>query len=95
MPLPPIQLTHLEAVASATVVAKNLHIAASLTTGSPASVQGGWDRCSCKLTCLLHARSIVHHCPSCLNVDRRFCVLKLHALEVGDGLPELDAAKGR
>jgi hypothetical protein len=30
----------LEAVASATVVAKNLHMAASLTTGRPASVQG-------------------------------------------------------
>ena len=35
IPLPPIQLMHLEAVASATVVAKNLHMAASFTTGRP------------------------------------------------------------
>ena len=38
MPLPPIQLMHLEAVASATVVAKNLHIAASFTTGRPVDI---------------------------------------------------------
>ena len=93
MPLPPIQLTHLEAVASATVVAKNLHIAASLTTGSPASIQGGLKECSGKPTCLFHARGVVHHRPRRLDLDGRLRVLKLHPLEVRNRLPKLHSAR--
>ena len=89
MPLPPIQLTHLEAVASATVVAKNLHIAASFTTGSPKCIKEGLEQRMKQLTCLLHACSIVHHCSRRFDVNGRFCILKLHALEVSDWLPEL------
>lgn len=92
MPLPPIQLTHLDAVASATVVAKNLHIAASFTTGSPVRIYRRMEECWGKLTSLVHARSIVHHRPCRLDLYGCFSVLKLHPLEVCNGLPELHAA---
>jgi hypothetical protein len=95
MPFPPIQLTHLDAVASATVVARNLHIAASFTTGSPANAVKRWGGVagSHEATCLLHARSVVHHGPRGLNLYGSLCILKLHPLKVCDGLSKLKSRR--
>jgi hypothetical protein len=43
------------------------------------------------VTSLLHASGIVHHCSRRLDLYRGFRVLELHALEVRNRLPKLDA----